>query len=110
MKILRLSVAAVTLASSVAASAQMHEVPAGLWDRPRTADAIVGDESVKRAVTAVLDKPEAQLVIHHATGQEPLMQAEELKSWLAALAIDGRRIALRSDLAAGTPIRIEVIP
>jgi hypothetical protein len=93
-----------------AATAQTHEVPAELWDRPRTANAIALEESVKRAVAAVLDKPEAQLVIHHAVGQEPMLQAEELKSWLGALAIDTRRIALRSDLAAGAPIRIEVIP
>jgi hypothetical protein len=49
-------------------------------------------------------------VIHHAPAQEPELQAEELRSWLGALAIDPRRIALRGDLAAGTPIRMEVIP
>jgi hypothetical protein len=96
--------------SAAAARAQTHEVPAELWDRPRTANAIAAEESVKRAVSSVLDKPEAQLVIHHAAGQEPLLQAEELKSWLGALAIDTRRIALRNDLAAGSPIRIEVVP
>jgi hypothetical protein len=93
-----------------AAFAQTHEVPAELWDRPRTANAIAAEESVKRAVAAVLDKPEAQLVIHHAAAQEALLQAEELKSWLGALAIDTRRIALRNDLAPGAPVRIEVVP
>jgi hypothetical protein len=107
----RLSLAVVTLASWIgAAQAQTHEVGPELWDRPRTADAVARDENVRRAVTAIVDKPEAQLVIHHASGQETLMQAEELKSWLAALAIDPRRIALRSDLAPGTPIRLEVLP
>jgi hypothetical protein len=48
-------------------------------------------------------------VIHHATGQEPLSQAEELKSWLTALAIDSRRILLRSGLPTGAPLRLEVI-
>ena len=95
---------------SVGAFAQTHEVPGELWDRPRTANVIVSEESVKRAVAALLDKPESQLVIHHAGGQEPLVQAEELKSWLGALAIDTRRIALRGDLAAGSPIKIEVLP
>ncbi len=93
-----------------AALAQTHEVPGELWDRPRTANVIVSEDSVKRAVAALLDKPESQLVIHHAGGQEPLVQAEELKSWLGALAIDTRRIALRGDLAAGSPIKIEVLP
>lgn len=110
MNALRTSFAAVLGVCSFAALAQMHEVPGELWDRPRTATVIVSDESVKRAVAALLDKPDAQLVIHHAGGQEPLVQAEELKSWLGALAIDTRRIALRADLAAGSPIRIEVVP
>ena len=108
---MRRSFAALVFAScALGAWAQTHDVPAELWDRPRTANAIAGEESVQRAVAAVLDKPEAQLVIHHAAGQETLLQAEELKSWLGALAIDTRRIALRSDLAPGAPIRIEVVP
>ena len=67
------------------ALAQSFEVPAELWDRPRTARAVLEQESVKRAVGAALAKPEAQIVIHHSAGQEPLVQAEELRSWLAAL-------------------------
>jgi pyruvate-formate lyase-activating enzyme len=93
---------------SLAASAQSVEVPPELWDRPRTGRAVLEQENVKRAVIAALAKPEAQIVIHHATGQEPLLQAEELRSWLTALAIDSRRIALRSDGATGAPMRIEI--
>ena len=107
---MRLSLAALLAPCALAAFAQTHDVPAELWDRPRTANAIAAEESVKRAVAAVLDKTEARLVIHHAAGQEALLQAEELKSWLGALAIDTRRIALRGDLAAGAPVRIEVVP
>jgi hypothetical protein len=81
-----------------------------LWDRPRTATAILGQESIKRTVGILLAQPDARLVIHHAKAQEPELQAEELRSWLGALAIDTRRIALRGDLATGVPIRMEVIP
>jgi hypothetical protein len=93
-----------------AVRAQSQEIPPELWDRPRTASAIAGEESVKRAVGALLAQPETRLVIHHAAGQEPLLQAEELKSWLGALAIDTRRILLRNDLAAGAALKIEVMP
>ena len=96
--------------SPAAAPAQVQEIPPELWDRPRSAADIAGQETIKRAVLAALAKPEAQIVIHHAAGQEPLIQAEELRSWLAALAVDTRRVVLRSDLAAGTPLKIEVIP
>ena len=90
--------------------AQAQEIPAELWDRPRSAADIAGQDTIKRAVLAALSKPEAQIVIHHAAGQEPLIQAEELRSWLGALAVDTRRVVLRNDLATGTPLKIEVIP
>jgi hypothetical protein len=92
------------------ALAQTFEVPAQLWDRPRTARAVLEQESVKRAMGAALAKPEAQIVIHHSAGQEPLVQAEELRSWLAALAIDSRRTILRADAAPGAPITLEIAP
>lgn len=92
------------------AHAQTFEVPPELWDRPRTARAVLEQDSVRRAVTAALAKPEAQIVIHHAAGQEPLVQAEELRSWLAALAIDSRRTLLRADAAPGAPITLEITP
>ena len=92
------------------ALAQTFEVPAELWDRPRTARAVLEQENVKRAVGAALAKPDAQIVIHHGAGQEPLVQAEELRSWLAALAIDSRRTILRADAAPGAPITLEIAP
>ena len=102
-------IAAGLAGASFAASAQIHEVPPELWDRPRTARAIVDQEPIKRAVGAALAQPAAQLVIRHGAGQEPMLQAEELRSWLGALAIDTRRIVLRNDLPAGAPIQIEVV-
>ena len=101
---------AMTLTAAVTSSlAQTHDVSPELWDRPRSAAAIAGDEGVKRAAAALIARPEARLVIHHAAGHEPLLHAEELKSWLGALAIDTRRIVLRNDLAAGSPLKIEVV-
>ena len=93
-----------------AAAAQTADVPPEFWDRPRTGRALLDQPQVKQVVAAALAKPEATLLIHHANGQEPLVQAEELRSWLVALAIEPRRIALRSGLAAGAPIRIEMVP
>jgi hypothetical protein len=101
---------ALTIAISCGAlHAQTYDVAPELWDRPRTGNAVLAQESVKRAVAALIEKPDARAVIHHPAAQEPELQAEELRTWLAALAVDSRRIALRGDLAAGTPIRIEVI-
>ena len=93
-----------------ASIAHAEDLAPEVWDRPRTANAILAQDSIKRTVAALLARPDARLVIHHARAQEPELQAEELRSWLAALAIDSRRIALRGDLAAGAPIRMEVVP
>ena len=102
-------IAAALIGFSFAANAQIHQVPPELWDRPRTARAIIEQEPIKRAVGAALAQPAAQLIIRHGGGQEPMLQAEELRSWLGALAIDTKRIVLRNDLPAGAPIQIEIV-
>ena len=107
---LRLILAGVYAAAAFQAPAQTIDIAPELWDRPRTGGALLAHESVKGAVRAALAKPEAQIVIHHSAGQEPLVQAEELRSWLGALAIDTRRIALRSDLEPGAALKIEILP
>ena len=96
-------------ACCVPAIAQTTEVPPELWDRPRTGALVLAQESLKRVVVAALAEPSAQIVIHHPAGQEPQIQAEELRSWLGALAIDLRRILLRSDLGSGAPMKMELV-
>lgn len=110
MRIRSILLALSLVMSCARAAAQAQEIPPELWDRPRAASDIAAQDTIKRAVIAALAQPVAQLVIRHANAQEPLLQAEELRSWLAALAVDPRRIVLRSDLAAGSPLTIEVTP
>lgn len=105
---LRSVVAIALLTGSLSAIAQTAIVPPELWDRPRTARAVLEQDNLRRVINAGLEKPDSQLVIHHTSGQEPLLQAEELKSWLTALAIDSRRVVLRADGVAGSPLRIEI--
>ncbi len=91
------------------AAAQTTEVSPELWDRPRTGTLVLAQESVRRVVVAALAEPESQIVIHHPAGQEPQIQAEELRSWLSALAIEPRRIVLRSDQGPGAPMKMELV-
>lgn len=93
-----------------AAHAQVTVVAPELWDRPRTSRSVLGHESIRGPVVAALQQPDAQIVLHHAPGAESQLQAEELRSWLGALAIDPRRIVLRSDGTAGAPMTIEIVP
>lgn len=91
------------------AAAQGFAVPPELWDRPRSGQAVLEQPAVRQAVGALRAQPGARLVIRHGGAREALHAAEELRSWLAALALEPERIALRNDLAPGEPLRLEVI-
>jgi hypothetical protein len=91
-----------------AAAAQTFVVPPALWDRPRSGSALLGESTVRQAVLAGLAQPGARLVVRHDAGQESLIVAEELRSWLVALAIEPARIWLRADLPPGEPLQILV--
>jgi hypothetical protein len=90
------------------AVAQTTEVPPELWDRPRTGEIVLAQENLRHVAVAALREPDARIVIHHPAGQEPQIQAEELRSWLGALGIDPRRIVLRS-AAPGAPTKMELV-
>jgi hypothetical protein len=108
------TIAALLLSFAVCAPAVAADAPrAGgivapeLWDRPRSAAAILGEPAVQSAVRASLAHPDARIVIHHPAGQDGALNAEELRSWLIALAVDGRHILLIPDRNRGDPLTIE---
>ena len=96
------------LASVSVCAAEMADVPPELWDRPRSGSLVLSQPGLKQAVAELGSLPAAKLVIHHGGGQETLLQAIELRAWLAALAVDAGRIALLGDLPAGDELKLEV--
>ena len=105
----RLIVVAGGSAAALAGAAESYVVPPEVWDRPRSARVVLEQPAIRQAVSAWLAQPGARLVVRHGPGQEPALAAEELRSWLAALAVEPGRIALRNDLASGEPLKMEVI-
>lgn len=95
--------------ASFAQAGDMFAVAPELWDRPRSARAVLDQPAVRQALDQYLAQPAARLVIHHGYGQDPLLQAEELRMWLMALAIDGARVSLTNDVRPKEPLKIEVI-
>lgn len=91
-----------------AAEDPANEVPAELWDRPRSGRTVLAVPAVQRVLRELVAAPAAEVRIRHAPGMESSGQAEEMKAWLVAHAIDPERITLRSDLPARQPIRLEV--
>lgn len=95
--------------ATLAVAAQTFVVPPDLWDRPRSGRAVIDQPAVRQAVGAWLALPGARLVVHHGPGQESQLAAEELRSWLAALAVEPARISLRNGLKPSEPLRLEVV-
>lgn len=110
---IRLALAAAVLTVTQVAAAQVfaqsHVVSQELWDRPRSGRAVLEQPAVRQAVNACLAQPGSRLVVHHGPGQESQLAAEEMRSWLAALAVEPARIVLRGDLKPSEPLRLEVI-
>ena len=96
-------------AAAAVAAAQTFVVPPELWDRPRSGGTILEQPAIRHAVNACLAQPGSRLVVHHAAGQEALQSAEELRSWLVALAVDPGRVSLRGGLKSPEPVRLEVV-
>jgi hypothetical protein len=95
--------------ASFAVAAQSFVVPPELWDRPRSAAAVLAQPAIRQAVDRCLALPGSRLVVRHAATQEWQLAAEEMRSWLIALALEPGRITLRGDLKGSEPLRIEVV-
>jgi len=104
-----LLVMAAVAGPSVAAVAGGLEIPAELWDRPRSGRTVMAVPAVRQAIAALLDRADARLQIRHPPGAETTLQAEELRAWLVAHAVEPRRIQLRPDLQAREPLRLEIV-
>ena len=106
---IRCGVAIILLASACGAAAQSFVVPAELWDRPRSGQAVLETPAIRQAVGAWLANPGAELILRHGAAQESVLAAEELRAWLSALAIESARISLQGGLGPAEPMRIEVV-
>lgn len=104
-----LAALALCMTSAMTRADDIFTVAPDLWDRPRSARAVLDQPAVRQALQQYLARPAARLVIHHGYGQDPLLQAEELRMWLMALAIDGARVSLINDVRPHEPLKIEVV-
>ena len=101
--------AAAVALSAASSLAQSFVVPPELWDRPRSGRAVLEQPALRQAVHVYLERPGSRLVVHHAVAQESRLAAEELRSWLVALAIEPERVLLRGDLPRREPLKVEVV-
>ncbi|MCE5182238.1 MAG: hypothetical protein LLG15_10600 [Betaproteobacteria bacterium] len=88
---------------------QSWEVSPELWEKPRSGVAVRTQASLHQCVEAYLAQPAARILIHHADNEESLLQAEELRAWLVALAVEAARIELAVDLKPNRNLNVELI-
>lgn len=91
-------------------AAELCTVPPELWDRPRTGKAVLAQAAIRPCIAAFAQRPLSRLVIHHGITAEQLLLAEELRAWLAALALDTKRMDLASvaNMKSSDPLVIEI--
>ena len=85
-----------------------QDIPLEWWDRPRSAQAVMALPVLRKIVLTHLGRAQSQLVIAHGASAEMTHQAEELRAWLLALGVDGRRLQLRVD-GELKQLRVELI-
>lgn len=97
-------------AAGFAAEAGRLQIPLELWDRPRSGRNVMAQPAIRQALAALIAQPEAKLAIQHAPNPESLLQAEEIKAWLAAHALSPARVELRPSLPPRQPLALEIVP
>lgn len=105
----RLLAALLALAGAPVLAAPSCPVPSEIWDRPRSGRALLGEDAIRPCLGPAARDPALRVLIRHGSRGEAPLQAEELKGWLAALAIDPARIALAGDLGPGDELALEVV-
>jgi hypothetical protein len=107
--VFRLCLLAAAFVSTTVQAAISCPVPPELWDRPRSGRALLELDAIRPCIGELVREPSRRLTIHHGTGGEGLLQAEELRSWLAALAVDPNRVDFANDLQRNQGIVLEVV-
>lgn len=78
------------------------------WARPRQGDAITRLPGLADMVRGLLDSPEKRLRVHYPGGEEGVLWAEELRSWLIALGVDSSRIEMLPGTASPDAIELNL--
>jgi len=73
-------------------AADVVELSAADWARPRSGEVVVGLEPVAEVVHQLMQQPASQLIIRFPGGDEGSLWAQELRAWLISLGISSNRI------------------
>ena len=86
------------LSAAVVCRADIFEISAEQWARPRSGERVIEIVALQNLVHLLDERADTRVAVHHAGGDEGLLWAVELRGWLIALGVPGNRISLRSGL------------
>ncbi len=101
--VLLISLAPVLQAASAAVTISAIE-----WARPRHGEAITRLPGLADMVRGLLESPDKRLFVHYPGGEEGMLWAEELRSWLVALGVDSSRIEMLPGTASPDAIELSL--
>ena len=98
----------IALSTSVVANPQA--ITAGEWAQPRNGETLIDHPALSRAVSSILDEPEARLEIRYPGGDEGNLWALEVRAWLVALGIASSRIELVPGSSGPDIVELQIKP
>lgn len=93
--------------STLSVQAEIFEVSAEQWSRPRSGERVIALAPVQNLMRYLDEKTTEIVVIRYAGGDEGLLWAEELRGWLIALGIPGNRVRLHAGLPDSNRLVLE---
>ena len=102
----RLSILLLLLVPAFEAVGESWEISAAEWSRPRHGDWLVRQPALRAAIEKLQQAPSSRLQLRYPGGDEGVLWAEELQSWLVALGLESERIERVP--GSGAPDRIQL--
>lgn len=105
----RICVLLLMLSPAFEAYGETWEISALEWARPRHGDWLVRQPALAAALERIQQNPEVRLQIRFPGGDEGVLWAEELHSWLVALGLESDRIERVPGSGAADRVQIRVV-
>ncbi len=85
------------------------EISAQEWAQPRHGDWLVHQPALAGAIAQLQQQPDSHLQVRYPGGDEGVLWAEELQSWLVALGLASNRIELVPGSSKADLIQLNVV-
>lgn len=105
----RICVLLLMLSPAFEALGETWEISAAEWARPRHGTWLLQQPALSAAVKQIQQNPASVLQIRYPGGDEGVLWAEELQSWLVALGLESDRIERVPGSGAADRVQIRVV-